>query len=341
MLKVIGRRRIEAFELGNEPELYGSRPWYSTATGREVSGRSRDWWLPTLNQDYTRIVAAMGSVPLAGPTMGTLSWMPYLSQFLAGQGRVKVVTLHRYPLQSCSVGRQAPNYPTIGHLLSQKASLGLADSLSAYVAIAHARGLPVRSDEMNSVSCGYSRGVSNTFASALWSLDALFQMASVGVDGVNMHTYPGAGDQLFAFRLAKKSWRGVVAPEYYGLMMFAQAAPRGSRLLQVAGASPTLRVWATKAPSGRIRVLLINDDIARSQCALLRVPGAGATAALERLQAPSVRATHQVTLAGQRFAHNTSTGLLTGSSNNTVLHRAAGVYTVRLAAASAALLTMP
>jgi hypothetical protein len=218
--------------------------------------------------------------------------------------------------------------------------LGLADSLTAYVAIAHAHGLRVRSDEMNSVSCGFSRGVSNTFGSALWSLDALFQMASAGVDGVNMHTYPGAGDQLFAFTRVKSRWGGVVAPEYYGLLMFAQAAPRGSRLLPVTGGSPTLRVWATRAPSGRVRVLVINDDTGHSQRALVRVPGAGASATLVRLKAPSVRATRRVTLGGQHFARNTSTGVLTGAGQQAVVHRAAGAFTVRLPAASAALLTI-
>ena len=85
MLEVIGRRRIQALELGNEPELYGSRPWYSTPTGREVSGRPADWWFPTLNQDYAHVRAGIGSVPLAGPTIGSVSWMADLSQFLAGE----------------------------------------------------------------------------------------------------------------------------------------------------------------------------------------------------------------------------------------------------------------
>ena len=42
-------------------------------------------------------------------------------------------------------------------------------------------------------------GVSDTFASALWALDTLFNFASAGVDGVNFHMLPGSHYELFTF----------------------------------------------------------------------------------------------------------------------------------------------
>ena len=45
---------------------------------------------------------------------------------------------------------------------------------------------------MNSVACGGKAGVSDTFASALWALDALFAVARSGADGVNLHMFPRA-----------------------------------------------------------------------------------------------------------------------------------------------------
>ena len=68
--------------------------------------------------------------------------------------------------------------------------------------LAHARGLQFRLDEINSAAlrrCLGRTGVSDTFASALWMLDTLFNMASVGVDGVNFHSLPGADYELFTF----------------------------------------------------------------------------------------------------------------------------------------------
>lgn len=340
MLRVIGRNRIYAFELGNEPELYGSRPWYWTKTGREAFGRDANWYFTALNADYTNIAPALGDVPLAGPTIGAGSWMADLVPFLASEPRISVVTLHRYPLQNCSVGPDSPNYPTMTHLLSQTASVGLANSLAPYVIIAHEHHLPLRSDEMNTVSCGYSHGVSNAFGSALWSLDALFQMAAVGVDGVNIHSYPGAGDELFRFTRSGSLWHGVVAPEYYGLLMFAQAAPRGARLVPVSGVTDTLRVWSTIAPNGSVRVLVINDDRARAQSVRLHVAGRPLTATAERLKAPSVNATSRVTLGGQDFISNTTTGKLVGVRDDTLLRPDGGVYSLRVRAASAVLVTL-
>jgi hypothetical protein len=121
-------------------------------------------------------------------------------------------------------------------------------------------------DEMNSISCGGEPGVSDTFASPLWSLDALFAMASVGVDGVNIHSRPNTINELFTFKQVNGVWQGSVRPDYYGLLMFAQAAPAGSRLLKLSGTTRgALRAWATLAPDRHVRVVLINTNTARAQ----------------------------------------------------------------------------
>ena len=340
MIQVIGRSRIEAFELGNEPELYSSFAWYHKADGTGVVGRSAGWNASEFTHDFSHVAGAVGQVPLAGPTVGDLSWLD-LGQFLAAEPRVAVVTLHRYPTWGCFNSPQSPTYPTIGNLLSQASSSGLADSLVPDVAIAHAHGLPVRNDEMNSVSCGNGNGVANVFASALWALDALFEMAHDGVDGVNIHTAPTYPDRLFVTKRVKGHWQAIVQPEYYGLMMFARAAPAGSRLLQVSGASGGLRAWATRVRGGQIRVVLINDDTTHSQKLAVRVPGAGGAATLERLQASSVHATQGVTLGGQSFGARTTTGVLPAPGHPATVRPRAGEYVVQMPAASAALLTLP
>ena len=128
-----------------------------------------------------------------------------LGRFLSDQPRVAVATLHRYPLQQCFVAPEEPNYPTIAHLLAPTSSRALADSVIAAVKAAHAHHVPMRIDEMNTISCGNDPAVGDSFASALWALDALFEMARVGVDGVNIHTFPGVGTALFSFRRAARA----------------------------------------------------------------------------------------------------------------------------------------
>jgi hypothetical protein len=184
--------------------------------------------------------------------------------------------------------------------------------------------------------------VSDTFGSALWVLDALFSVAGVGVDGVNIHTLPASVYHPFALERTAAGYRWVVDPLYYGMLMFAKAAPPGSRLLSLSGTlRPNVRIWAVRAPDGQTRVVLINDGSRRARSVDLHVPGAQAPAALTWLRAPSVTATGDITLGGQSFGDGTQTGLLEGTPQLTDLTPDDHVYSVRLPPASAVLLTVP
>jgi hypothetical protein len=335
LLDGFGRSSVQALELGNEPELYSAFAWYKTATGRRVLGRPKGWAYPAFARDFSSIARSLPRVPLAGPSVGSPQWSPNLGPFLRATPRVALATLHRYPLKRCT----ASTHLTAGQLLSDASAKGLADGVARSVATARARGIPLRIDEMNSISCGGQRGLSDTYASALWALDALYEMARVGVDGVNIHTAPNRVNELFSFHHSSSGWEGSVNPLYYGMLTFAQAAPAGSRLLPVSGQVPgPVRVWATRATDGTVRAVLINDG-PRSQTIKLRLPGNATTASLELLQAPSVTAKSAITLADQSFGGQTTTGLLAGTANTPMLTAVAGVYTVTLPGASAALLT--
>jgi hypothetical protein len=225
-------------------------------------------------------------------------------------------------------------------MLAGQASSGLAASTVPLVAAAHRHGDPIRVDEMNTVSCGGAPGVSDAFASALWTVDALFAMARIGVDGVNVHTFSGATYELFTFKQGNGVWAGSVKPQYYGMLLFAQAAPVGSRLLRVSGAGGSVRAWATIAPDHRTRVVLINDDARHGRSLTVRIPGHNGAGSLERLLAPSLGATSGVTLGGQSFGPITTTGQLAGTPQVTAVTPRRGAYGVSLPAGSAALLTL-
>ena len=218
--------------------------------------------------------------------------------------------------------------------------------MSPAVALAHSHGLTFRVDEMNAVTCAGTRGVSNTAASALWVLDALFVLADAGVDGVNIHTWRGSAGKLFDVHHRHGRWVGYVRPEYYGLLMFARAVAPGSRLLPVLQANPgQLRSWAVLAPHRRLRVVLINDNLRDGRWVIVRPPAALTSAPLrgaviERLDAPSAYARTGITLAGQSFEPRTHTGLPAGPPHLTLLAPVGGEYIVRLPPASAALLTL-
>ena len=335
----LGRASVQALELGNEPALYGSFPWYRTAAGVKVPGRPRSYDVPAYLRDFDKFSAALPPLPLAGPALGASKWMRDLGQFLSSQPRLGVVTLHRYPLQLCYTSTKSLKHPTLGHLMNPAATTGLADDFAGEVASAHAHGLPLRIDEINSVSCGLDRAVSYTLASSLWAVDAMFELARVGVDGVNLHTFPGAGYELFKLTMANGHWQAVVSPEYYGLLMFAAAAPPGARLLRISGQpGASVKAWATRATDGTVHVVLINKG-PQARVFALRMPGAGRGATLERLQGAALQSASDVTLAGQSFGAQTTTGRIGGSAQRSTVKPIGDRYVVSLPAASAAMLT--
>jgi hypothetical protein len=340
LVRGLGAGNVQALELGNEPELYDSFPWYR-AHRRGVTARPRNHYtLADFTQEFAMFAAAMPRVTIAGPTIGGPGWLEHLSQWLSHESRVGLVTVHRYPLQSCFVKPTSPVYPTVPRLLAPAASTGLADGFAPMVQIARAHGLPIRIDELGSVSCGADPSVSYTFGAGLWALEAMLEMARVGVGGVNVHTFPGAGYELFRLSRAEGRWWVGVSPEYYGLLLFAQAAPPRSRLLQVAvaGAAPAaLRAWALRGPGGQVRVVLVNADPAHGAVLALRVPQAGGGAAtVRRLRAPNLASASGVTLGGQSFDPS---GRLIGAQQAVRVVPEGGRYVLRVPPGSAALVT--
>ncbi len=330
----IGQPELEALELGNEPDIYGRSTWFEL-NGVHYHGRPRDWDFEQFKPDYDRILSALPDFPLVGPDVGQAQWFGNLGTFLSTEPRVRIATMHLYPL-GCVASKPA----TIPALWSDAHTRGFASELRASIVVAHAHHIPFRLDETNAVSCGGQHGVSDTFAAALWGLDALFELANVGADGVSVHTREGTANQLFSFERTGVGWVGSVTPEYYGLLAFARAAPAGSSVLDVAGASTgPIHVWATRAPDGTERVVLLNVSTGAGQNVLVRASGPP-VASLERLSAPSANASTGVTLAGQSFGTKTATGIPTGALRTTPIRDARAGYNVWMPPASAAILTL-
>lgn len=333
----IGAGSIAALEIGNEAELYPAFAWYKTASGVKVKGRPPGYNLADMIGDFSRTSAVMPRVALAGPSSGSALWLPFLNHFLASEPRVKLATVHAYPLKHCA------GSPTVteGDLLSNTSSDGLAATVAPWVSAAHRRGIPLRVDELNAITCGGSRGISDTYGSALWALDTMFAMARTGVDGVNVHTVPGTINEILGPSFAHGHWSVVVHPEFYGLMMFAQAAPAGSRVLALQGTPPAgVKVWATSAPDHTVRVVVINKRSRGTMTIPVRVPAGRGPALTEQLRGRSLYASGSVSLGGQSFGNATSSGRL-GPARISPLRSSNGTFSVVVPASSATLLAIP
>lgn len=337
MVRGIGAGAIAGLELGNEPELYGSFNWYRTSSGAGVRGRPRGFDFAQFSMQFNAVSRALPDVPLAGPAIGSPNWSGQLGSFLRANPRVKLATIHRYPLQRCA---KTTHY-TPAQLLAPSSSTGLAAAVAPLVSVAQRHRAALRLGEINAISCGGQPGLSNSFAAALWSLDTMFALAGVGVGGVNVHTTPGAVNQLFSFRTDTAGrYTARVYPLYYGLLAFAEAAPAGARLLRTSGGSAGLRAWATRGRDGHIRVVLINPRARGGETVTVKLAGT-APATLIRLSAPGLGARGGVTLGGLGFGGATTTGLPAGTPSAGTITPSRRGYALTLPAASAAVLTVP
>ncbi|HWE13009.1 MAG TPA: glycosyl hydrolase family 79 C-terminal domain-containing protein [Solirubrobacteraceae bacterium] len=350
LVRGVGRGNIEALEIGNEPDLYPLLPWYRqlnskpiawySKSGGPVYSRRPTYGPQEFAQEFSRTVRVLPRLAIAGPETGSTPWMSAFTGFLSPRSQVSMLTSHAYGLDQCITDPTSLQYPSVPNLLNTANSRGLAAGVGPYVSLVHRDGGTYRIDEMGSVSCNGRPGVSNTFASALWLMDSLFEIASQGIDGVNLHTYPNSANGLFDFTRSRGHWAAVVHPIYYGALMFEQAAPAGSRPLRItSGSQSRLRAWATLGPDRRIRVLLINDNVRSSAQTHVRVAGGVGAGAVERLGAPSPYATAGISVGGASFGAETATGVLPTPVPEAVT-ASAGAYTVTLPAGSAALLTV-
>ncbi|MHB1568135.1 MAG: glycosyl hydrolase family 79 C-terminal domain-containing protein [Solirubrobacteraceae bacterium] len=351
LLAGIGRRWIAALQIGNEPPLYSVVPWYRVLGARVLAwhakqgqphfSRGPGWGPSAFAGEYARMLKAMPRVPIAGPDTADSAWFPAFTRFLSPRSRVRMLASHAYGLNNCVTQPDAAAYPSVAHLLSPYATENLISPLRRFVALAHRDRAGYRIDEMGSITCNGRWGVSNTMASALWTAAALFTAAQAGVDGVNLHAYPGLSNTPFDLFRSKAGWVGVVRPMYYGALLFSQAAPAGSRVLKIGVAGPpTLRAWATAGPGPVVRVTLINDSITDPVTAVVRAPAGfdSSPAQSLRLSAPSAYARTGITLGGASFGSRTKSGVLSAPVPASVAPRLEAFH-VTLPRASALLLT--
>jgi hypothetical protein len=338
------RGTIVGFEVGNEPDLYHRELWYRLVTLARVDvGRAIA--LPRFSAStyvrgfsaYARALAGVApGVPLLGPAVANPSVaVSWVASLLAREHRaVGMVTAHRYPLSQCAFPG-SPRVPTIPRVLSERASAGMARTVRAAVVLAHRAGLKFRLTELNSVTCGGTPGVSDTFATALWAPDALFELLRNRVDGVNIHVR----DDSFNAPFPLTSGGVQVRPLLYGMILFARTLGPHARLLpaHVHGRrSVHLKVWAVRVAGHTLRVLVINKGT-RAANVDLRLSASG-TATVERLLAPSASARSGVTLAGQSLNGNAE--WQHPLALETLRHSARG-YRVTMPGASAALVSVP
>jgi hypothetical protein len=327
---------LAGLAIGNEPDLYKRQARYQQERiATTIPSTPTDWTDGYSSTEYrsdyltyaAAIEKALTGTPLEAPdlTFPNVEW----PSELVGTGGLapRTIAIHRYAAATCSIGQRL-RAPTDVSFLGDRYSAGLAESLDNDVAFAHAHRAALRVTEMNSISCSRKAGIASSFATALWSLDALFEMLRVGVDGINWHIRPNEPNS--PFHLTGSGLQPL--PELYGLTLFGKMLGPASLLMSTASGSPDLKAWAVRSGTG-LRLLLINRS-ARTLDATADIPNAAGVMRLARLEAPGLGARRGVTLAGRSIGPD---GQWVGTEKIELIRPTHNRYEVSVPAFSAAL----
>jgi hypothetical protein len=274
---------LQSFEIGNEVDLMRKH------------GKNFDAY----HADYARYKAAIrAKLPRAvfsGPdSAGSFS---YVENFVAAESSDMALVTHHY----YRGGARDPK-STLPRLLARDAAFDARlDQLKNLCSTHH---LDYRINEVNSYSGGGKEGVSDTFGSALWCLDYLFELASHGCCGANIETDINQLGFISFYSPIVHDAAGVCSarPEYYGMLAFAMAG-RGELLTIHVDENPTdLTAYATRDGQGAVFLTVINKDLKAGATLSCSLPAGLHSAQAFRLQSASPESKTGVRFAGASVA---------------------------------------
>ncbi len=273
---------LQSFQIGNEVDIHHG---YEGKYDKYESYHS----------NYLNFKAAVqASVPKAGfsgpDVAGNIKWLRSFADTEAND--LKLLTHHYY-----RTGAKTPE-ATIETLLARDQVWD--DRLHQLQQISQAKNVPFRINEVNSFYGGGKPGVSDTFASALWSLDYMFILATYGCDGVNMETDINQLGWISYYSPIVHDPAGncSVRPEYYGMLAFALAGHGNLLKLSLEKNDLNLSAYATRDEQRIIWLTVINKERAQNASLEIMIPTGYGRVEAFRLQAPSVDSKEKVTLAG-------------------------------------------
>ncbi len=341
--KTLGSR-LQYFQIGNEADLFGrhlrdAQTWSAKTYLAE--------WLALARAISARVPHAHFGMPDIASDMSWLTQIANAWGSVENPPHVTRLTHHYY-----FGGPPANPDVNIPNLLKPATMVKVQNMANTAKAAADKMGIRVRMTEGNTCYRGGKPGVSDVFASALWSADYSLLLAANNYSGLNLHggtgdiIANGLGGVMFGDEVLKEQGASpeqivthphpyyspiaefaseyVLEPVAYGLM-FAGSFAGGTLIhadltadLQAAGVNAT--AYAAKIPSGRVSVIVLNKDT-ESDLDLRLNFGAHRSGAVEvvSLNAPSIESREA------HIARAAKSGSLKGGEFATLVPRTSGI----------------
>lgn len=270
---------LHSFQIGNEVDL------------PRKFGRNFDAYHAAYLDYKAAIRAKLPHAVFSGPDVA--GSFIYVQKFVAAESADMALVTHHY----YRGGAHDPK-STLQRLLQRDTAFD--SRLDQLQSLCSAHRLSYRINEVNSYYGGGKQGVSDTFGSALWCLDYLFDLASHRCAGVNLETDINQLGFISFYSPIVHDASGVCSarPEYYAMLVFATAG-RGHLLsTHVESSGLNLSAYATKVSNDEIDLTVINKDLADDAELVCTAPDGMHAAKAFGLIAPSIDARSGVSFAG-------------------------------------------
>jgi hypothetical protein len=262
---------LVSIELGNQCESYGTS-FYSGNWSVEI--------FESLWQQYrTAILVVTPTAPLSGPAAGSDldAWTLPFGEY---------VTSRDLSLLTQQYTRGPASSATPDDLIT--ADTALATELLTLHDGAQSIGVPFRIDGLSSYDAGGVPNVSNSYASALWAVDTLFQTALSGASGLNFRSGGQTPDAIITDINGE-----LLAPQpaFYGLLLAALAGTGTLLAAQLSCGSLNATAYALQSANGSMSLILVNKDGMQTLDVSIVLPQTKSTATLQQLTQLSAGAT--------------------------------------------------
>lgn len=305
--------RLVAFQLCNEPDLFT----HNGVRGADYryADFAKEW-----RRFHDAVKQRVPSAPFAGPdTAYNNDWLiPFAKKF---KDDVNFLSQHYY-------AEGPPKDPAMNIDRLLRPNPRLAAEFEGMAETKKESGLLFRLAETNSCYSGGKQGVSDTFASALWGAELMYQLAQAGGTGINFH---GGGLGWYTPIAGTRDKGFSTRPLYYGMLLFEQAGA-GQLLdcrLDYEQDTPLLTAYSLRSNEGAIKAAIFNKYPNRSVHLTIDSGERIGKAIALRLEAPALDATGGVMLGGAAVDdHGKWNALheegLTADKNNAILELPAG-----------------
>ncbi|MGO9273651.1 MAG: glycosyl hydrolase family 79 C-terminal domain-containing protein [Terriglobia bacterium] len=274
-----------AFQIGNEPDLFGGN-----------GHRPANYDYRQFYREFKRYVGVVRTsvpgAPMAGPDVARRT--DWVASFARDErSKCKLLTHHYYE-------EGPPQNPasTLENLLKPRGQFrGIIKRLRA---TSRSVKVPYRIVEINTCFGGGKAGVSDTFASALWGLDLMFELAAADGAGLNMETGVNQLGWISKYSPIDTDPQGsyLARPLYYGMLAFALANRGRLVAIEAALSRINFKSYAVSGKGGRLWVTMINKDDRQGAEVTLESPQPFTSGNVIRLTAPAIDSKDDVTLGG-------------------------------------------